>query len=506
MAHRINLIFQGGGVKGIAFAGVLSALEEVPAVKNMVSVDAVGGVSVGAITAALYAAGYTAKQLKDELDRKPVSSLLRESAPWTPAGTVWRLWRQKGIYSTAAIAEWVEELLARKNVRTFQDLKLPCRLLAANITEGRYEIYTERSTDRVAAAVMKSLSIPLFFTPYVDGAHLFVDGGLLSNYPLWLFAESKLPTVGVKLVGPSWHGATGTSSFFDYLKGLIGTMVDAHDKAGRGLPPSFVEIPIDTGLIGSTDFTLEDVHQSLLFERGKNAIAAYPWASLPAPRRVVFNDPNAAQILEETSNNLDKLFNRTETANKRTYERYDMSYFIEEGGWGQIKWRYILRNGGPGSISMLRYSVGYTSPQPISFKDLALKVTCGPAPFEAVALPLENTALDKAFAVAFIPPIAPGEAREVTLEYRSPDFEKFVNNEQDILEIEIDHEAGIGEASVTLEMPRTLGNIRIVDDRGATVGVVRQALNLRDSVGYVWRVQNLIPPAPLHIKIDFERS
>ena len=49
----IGVALAGGGIRGIAHAGVLKALEE-----NDIQIDAISGTSAGSIVAALYAMGY----------------------------------------------------------------------------------------------------------------------------------------------------------------------------------------------------------------------------------------------------------------------------------------------------------------------------------------------------------------------------------------------------------------------------------------------------------------
>jgi NTE family protein len=56
---RVGLILSGGGAKGFAHIGVLKALEE-----TGVSVDYIGGTSMGSIVGALYASGYTAAEIE----------------------------------------------------------------------------------------------------------------------------------------------------------------------------------------------------------------------------------------------------------------------------------------------------------------------------------------------------------------------------------------------------------------------------------------------------------
>ena len=51
---KLGLALSGGGIRGIAHAGVLKALDE-----NNIKVDVIGGTSSGALIASLYAMGYS---------------------------------------------------------------------------------------------------------------------------------------------------------------------------------------------------------------------------------------------------------------------------------------------------------------------------------------------------------------------------------------------------------------------------------------------------------------
>ena len=57
---RVDLVFEGGGVKGIALIGALAVLEE-----RGYEPQGVAGTSAGALLAALLAAGYTATELRE---------------------------------------------------------------------------------------------------------------------------------------------------------------------------------------------------------------------------------------------------------------------------------------------------------------------------------------------------------------------------------------------------------------------------------------------------------
>ncbi|EGI8885049.1 hypothetical protein IG679_004752, partial [Salmonella enterica] len=75
MKKKSNLecfaIFEGGGAKGIAFAGALSAAEA-----HNINFSGYGGASSGAIIALLATLGYTGKEIQLKLKKNKVSKLL----------------------------------------------------------------------------------------------------------------------------------------------------------------------------------------------------------------------------------------------------------------------------------------------------------------------------------------------------------------------------------------------------------------------------------------------
>ena len=48
----------------------------------------------------------------------------------------------------------------------------------------------------IARAVRMSISIPYFFEPVIVKKHVFVDGGILSNFPMWIFDREMVQRRG----------------------------------------------------------------------------------------------------------------------------------------------------------------------------------------------------------------------------------------------------------------------------------------------------------------------
>ena len=73
---KVGLVLSGGGAKGLAHIGALKVIEE-----SGVRIDYIGGTSMGAIIGALYASGYSAKQLDSIFTQTDFSTLIQDNIP-----------------------------------------------------------------------------------------------------------------------------------------------------------------------------------------------------------------------------------------------------------------------------------------------------------------------------------------------------------------------------------------------------------------------------------------
>jgi NTE family protein len=161
-----NLVFEGGGVKGIAYVGALQVLEEkgiLPDIKR------IGGTSVGAINAALLALGYSNSQQRDILWNLDFKKFL--DASWL-IPNLFRVLTRYGWHKGDAFREWISELIKAKmgaSNATFQDLKEAGRpdlyIYGTNLSTHFSEVFSVEHTPTlpIAHAVRISMSLPLFF-------------------------------------------------------------------------------------------------------------------------------------------------------------------------------------------------------------------------------------------------------------------------------------------------------------------------------------------------------
>lgn len=167
-----NLVFEGGGVRGLAYAGALIELKEY---KALDSIERVAGTSVGAIAASLYAIGYTPEQILKLIYDLEVKSFADGNGMFI--GGTKRMIRNFGWYKGEKFNEWISHLIKEKTGKenlTFQELYslsktrkdikqlyLTGTNLSLQISEVLcHETYPEME---IRTGVRISMSIPFFY-------------------------------------------------------------------------------------------------------------------------------------------------------------------------------------------------------------------------------------------------------------------------------------------------------------------------------------------------------
>lgn len=192
-----NLIFEGGGVKGIAYVGAMQILEGRGVLKDIVRV---GGTSAGAINALIFSLGYTIAEQKEILRSTEFRDFMDDS--FGIIRDTARLAESFGWHKGEFFKGWVGDLIeARLGSRraTFKDLLEKGRpglyVVGTNLSTRFAEVFSaeRHSSMELATAVRISMSFPLFFTAvrHGDRKDVYVDGGVQLNYPIKLFDRKQ---------------------------------------------------------------------------------------------------------------------------------------------------------------------------------------------------------------------------------------------------------------------------------------------------------------------------
>ena len=285
----IDGVFCGGGIKGFALIGAIMELEQ-----QGYAFKRVAGTSAGSIIAGFLAAGYSGAEIKLLMDDIELSRLLETKKRIRFPFARWlKLYWTMGLYKGDALECWIKETLEKKGVRTFGDLPdKQLRIIASDLSNGRMLILPDDLAAYnidpkqfpVAKAIRMSCSIPFFFEPIklktVGEKYIIVDGGVLSNFPMWLFDQDNVksirPVLGLNLVyEKTSKDPEEINNAIGLFSSLFETMRNAHDSRyiSRKFVKNIIFIPVkDANFI---EFSLTNAQRTGLIESGRNAAALF---------------------------------------------------------------------------------------------------------------------------------------------------------------------------------------------------------------------------------------
>lgn len=303
-------VFEGGGVRGSAHAGAYAAAR-----KQGVIFGRVAGTSAGSIVAALVAAGAEPDFIKHELQAMTMKSMLgalnQKETIFAERPLGIRMVRpfvtkkyqelatsvlESGLHSSEPIQAWMEKTLrkalgnsfpvTKKGNVTFEDLKIPLHVVATDITAARAKVWSRERTPEasVAHAVRCSCSIPFFFQAVSSGGSVYVDGGVVSNLPSFVFsglegteARSVLSRIlAFRLIEDVSERSRRPANFNDFTRHLADAMISGATEIQHMLQRNVYQVNIDTGKVRSTDFEgMTDDKKRDLYKAGMDTVNSF---------------------------------------------------------------------------------------------------------------------------------------------------------------------------------------------------------------------------------------
>jgi NTE family protein len=309
-----DAIFEGGGVRGVAFLGALRCCADLGLRWRKLA-----GTSAGAITAAFVAADFSMDELEKILGElnynqifltKKTSPLIFNGNPADdlrfplPMLISLAITRQMGEYSSEPFRDWLKDTLKIGKLRNFTNVKQQGRgrelkVVISDITRGEMLVLPDDLERReppgydslyeqlnlakaedfsIAEAVRLSMSIPLFFEPGKLGDSLIVDGGILSNFPLWIYdrqpgVNSTPPrwfTFGFRLLDQGIENQVNINGPVGLLSGVFRTMMNARDRYHQRESDKgrVINIDVTEAQVTATDFNLGVDKKAQLYRLG----------------------------------------------------------------------------------------------------------------------------------------------------------------------------------------------------------------------------------------------
>ena len=298
-----NLSFKGGAVLGIAYTGAFQVFEE----NNLLSnIKNVAGTSAGAITAVFLSLGYTASECQHIIFKKSFEDF-KDRHRFLEFGT------QYGLHDGNNFLEWMQSFVKEKlgsETATFKDLKQKIAnnekgfrslsIFATDLNEQGIKVFTSLSEKEnilnvpIAEAARASMSIPFFFDAWqfsnkIPDDHLYVDGGVMYNYPLTFFDTNTIQPELVdykhgeykfnnKTLGLYLANISGTHDisnlkygfhFKEYTKDLVNALLNSQQYDLQKHPEDIARtIFIDTKNISPTEFDIGTEDKCWLIKSG----------------------------------------------------------------------------------------------------------------------------------------------------------------------------------------------------------------------------------------------
>jgi NTE family protein len=157
----IGLALSGGGIRAVAHLGIMQAL-----VDRGFSFSRIAATSAGSIAAVFYAAGYTPLQTLKIIQETHFLRMLRPAIGST------------GLFSIQHAETWLQQYIPHN---TFEGLNIPVTIAAVDLGHGILHYF---NSGQLYDAVIASCCLPGIFKPVSINGRLYVDGGVLNNFPV----------------------------------------------------------------------------------------------------------------------------------------------------------------------------------------------------------------------------------------------------------------------------------------------------------------------------------
>jgi NTE family protein len=271
-------VLEGGGALGLAHVGVIRWLEE-----HRIPVSYIAGTSMGGLVGGAYATGRNAAEVRAVVDRIDWNQVIGGQTPFDdlsfrrkqdaheyPSTLEFGLHKglqfPSGFNSGQQVSLILDEIaLPYFDLNSFDDLPIPFACVAVDLIDQKEHIFRSGS---LSLALRSTMSLPGIFTPVRHDGHIYVDGGLLNNFPSSVARQMGADLVlGIHLE-TSRLKPDATLNSFSVLDQSISVVIAANERRAMGDSDIVVTVPLQK-------YTSMDFNQAKsIVEAGYEAAAA----------------------------------------------------------------------------------------------------------------------------------------------------------------------------------------------------------------------------------------
>jgi NTE family protein len=258
-----NLVFSGGGVKGYSFIGCLKALEELNITQE---IKAISSTSIGSLFSILFIIGYKSKELEQIFSNIDFNNLQNFE--------ILNFKNNYGFDNGDNIIKFLQVLLTEKKIdpeitflQLFEKTKIKFIITGTNISKQKivYFNYKTYPDMKVLTALRITMSIPIIYEYIRFEDDIYVDGGLLDDYPIDYFRKEASETIGFLMY--DYSETLNIEKLDEYLYSFLFCLLKKVNKFKKKIYKKNT-ILIKQNKVGTIDFNISKEDKIELFELG----------------------------------------------------------------------------------------------------------------------------------------------------------------------------------------------------------------------------------------------
>jgi NTE family protein len=192
-----NLVLSGGGVKGYASVAVLQELYDNNLLNN---VTTIASTSIGSVISAMYCIGYSFNDIQKVFLSLDISNMMSPD----PTNIIEDYSLDNGekiefVLNKIFESKNLKKTITLKEVYEISKIKQIITATCLNDSQVYYFSHTSDPDMMLITLIRMSTAVPIIFKPIIYNNKMFIDGGIIDNYPIHLFNDDMDRTLGIYL-------------------------------------------------------------------------------------------------------------------------------------------------------------------------------------------------------------------------------------------------------------------------------------------------------------------
>ena len=262
------LAFGGGGNRGIAYGAAIHEWIQLTKYNAQLLLKGCVGTSIGALFAAAMVVGLSSDKILSITKKTNLVDIVNVD--------ITNLWSHWGFDNGGSIITWIEQFIGNQTFgEMYESTGRILEVVVTNLNTGEAEYFSYKNVPKmkVSQGVAISMCLPPVFSPKKVGSNMYIDGGLLDNFPIKRFPAEE--TLGFRV---KWGHVPQLNTFEHYFsRAMYCATVVGTVHQYNALPDEYKEksITVDCGDVATINWRLPPTTLQQLLSRGRMAVRQF---------------------------------------------------------------------------------------------------------------------------------------------------------------------------------------------------------------------------------------